>query len=111
MHARKRELALQTRKLTLNLMAWSTVTLVDGNGEDFAIPDDLLQRESRKLAGLRKIQVDSFLPDDLRRQAVLLDHAPEAGVACTTVFFLDSGELARMETRDREGQRGNGVVS
>jgi hypothetical protein len=99
------------RNLTLDTMVRSAMSIIEGDVDEFAITGDMLQKGSAKFIGLGKIQDDSFLPDDLRRQALLLDHAPEAGVACTTVFFLDSGELARMETRDREGQRGNGVVS
>jgi hypothetical protein len=39
--------------LTLNAMAWSATTIDDGDGEDFAIPGDLLQGENPKLASLR----------------------------------------------------------
>jgi hypothetical protein len=52
---------------------------------------------------LRPPLLDSFHEDAPRDTALLLDHAAEAGVACTTAFFLDSGELAQMELRDREG--------
>ena len=69
------------RKLTLSKMVWSATMVADGDGEDFAIPGDLLQGESRKLAVLRKIQVDSLLPDDLRRQALLLDLTVGSGLA------------------------------
>ena len=84
-------------ELTVRRMVWSVKTLVVGDELNFAIAGEILQKGSVKFVGLRKIQDDSFLPDDLRRQAHLLDHAPEAGVACTAVFFLGSGELARME--------------
>jgi hypothetical protein len=90
------------RNLTLDPMVRSAMLIIEGDGDEFAITGDMLQKGSAKFVGLRKIQDDSFLPDDLRRQALLLDHAPEAGMACTTVFFLDSGELAQMELRDRE---------
>jgi hypothetical protein len=84
-------------------MVWSATSMTAGVELDFAITGEVLQKGSAKFVGLRKIQDDSFLPDDLRRQARLLDHAPEAGVACTAVFFLGSGVLARMELRAREG--------
>jgi hypothetical protein len=91
------------RNLTLDPMVRSAMLIIEGDGDEFAITGDMLQKGSAKFIGLRKIQDDSFLPDDLRRQALLLDHAPEAGVACTAVFFLGSGVLARMELRAREG--------
>jgi hypothetical protein len=84
-------------------MVWSATSMTAGVELDFAITGEVLLNGSAKSVGLRKIQDDSFLPDDLRRQARLLDHAPEAGVACTAVFFLGSGVLARMELRAREG--------
>jgi hypothetical protein len=44
MHARKRELALQTCKLTLNMMAWSATTIADGDEPDFTITGEVLQK-------------------------------------------------------------------
>jgi hypothetical protein len=34
------------------MIAWSATTMDDGDGEDFAIPSDLLQGENPKLASL-----------------------------------------------------------
>jgi hypothetical protein len=59
--------------LTLKLKVWSAPAMVDGDGEEFTITGDVLQKGSMKFASLRKIQHDSFLPDALRRQALLLD--------------------------------------
>jgi hypothetical protein len=51
------------RELTLNTTAWSTTTIADGYGEDFAITVDLLQRENPKLVLLRAPLDAGLLPD------------------------------------------------
>jgi hypothetical protein len=81
-------------------MVWSATSMTTGVELDFAIAGEVLQKGSAKFVGLRKIQDDSFLPDDLRRQAPLLDHAPEARVACTTVFLIDADDREWKNARD-----------
>jgi hypothetical protein len=45
-----------------------------------------------KFADLKKLRLDSFPSDDLRRQAHLLDHELDAGVAPIVGFFLDASD-------------------
>jgi hypothetical protein len=52
-----------------------------------------------------------LLPEDLHAKAHLLDHAPEAEVACTAVFIIDAGDRAWKNTRDRGLLRENGWAS
>jgi hypothetical protein len=77
--------------------------MVDGDGDEFTNTGEMLRKGSTKFVGLREIQHDYFLPDALRRQALLLDPAPEAGVACTAVFLLSAGDREWKKLRDREG--------
>jgi hypothetical protein len=41
-----------------------------------------------------------LLPDDLLAEAHLLDHSPEAGVACISIFFLDTDGGSQRGVRD-----------
>jgi hypothetical protein len=59
---------------------------------------------------LRKIQLDSFLPDALRRQTLLPDLTVSSGMASIIGFVLDADEQSRKKSRDREMLRGNGGV-
>jgi hypothetical protein len=68
------------RKLTVKLMVWSATSMTAGVELDFAIAGEVLQKGSAKFVGLRKIQDDSFLPDDLRRQALPTSHCTDSGV-------------------------------
>jgi hypothetical protein len=68
------------RKLTVNLLVWSATTIAVGDELNFAITGEVLQKGSAKFVGLRKIQDDSFLPDDLRRQALPTSHCTDSGV-------------------------------
>jgi hypothetical protein len=49
-----------------------------------------------------------LLPDGLRAEAHLLDHALESGVASIVGFFLDAGDSTRKNVRDREVLGRNG---
>jgi hypothetical protein len=44
-----REQALQMRKLTLSMMAWSAVSIGDGDELDFAITGEVLRKGTAKL--------------------------------------------------------------
>jgi hypothetical protein len=79
--------------------------MVDGDGEKFAITGDVQRKGSTKFAGLRKIRHDSFLPDALRSQALLLDLTASSGVASIVGFVLDSGDSEWMVVRDREMEK------
>jgi hypothetical protein len=45
-----------------------------------------------KFIGLMRLQLDSFLPDALRRQALLPDLTVSSGVASIVGFVFDSGD-------------------
>ncbi|KAK1646848.1 hypothetical protein QYE76_064653 [Lolium multiflorum] len=60
-----------------------------------------------KLNSKRFVQA-GLLPDAPRVQALLLDHAPEAGVASSAVFLLDTGDRKWKNARDRGRLRENG---
>jgi hypothetical protein len=90
--ARKKELALTMRELTVKLMVWS-MTLIAARVElDFTIIGEVLRKGTMKFVQLRAPLDACFVSDDLRDEALLLDHALEAGVACTSVFFLDPND-------------------
>jgi hypothetical protein len=94
-----REQALQMRKLTLNMMVWSAVSIGDGDELDFAITGEVLRKGMTKFVQLRAPLDVCLLPDDLCAEAHLLDLAPETGVACTVEFVLDSGDSIMMMAR------------
>jgi hypothetical protein len=88
------------RKLTLNMMAWSTAMIADGDELDFTITGEVLQKGIFKFA-LMRLPLDAGLfPDDLHAKAHLLDHTPEAEVAPTAVFLIDAGDREWKNARD-----------
>jgi hypothetical protein len=74
------------------MMVWSATSTAAGIELDFTITGDVLRKGIFKFVQLRAPLDACLLPDDLRGKAHLLDHELEAGVACTIVFFLDTGD-------------------
>ena len=91
------------RELTVKMMVWSARALVVGDELNFSIAGEVLQKGSAKFVGLRKIQDDSFLPDDLRRQALPMNHLVDAGVVSIDGWPKNWPATAGVPVRCREG--------
>ena len=83
----------------------STRPMVVGDDDEAMDSGQSPEKGMMKFANSRKFQDDSFLPDALRIEAPLLDSAPEARVACTTVFTIGAGDSVWKNTRNREKVR------
>jgi hypothetical protein len=73
-------------------MVWSVTSIGDEDELDFAITGEVLRKGMIKFDKLRAPLDACLLPDDLRAEALLLDHVPEAGVTPSVVFLLDTGD-------------------
>jgi hypothetical protein len=85
-------------------------TSVAGDVLEIADSDNDRRQGSMKFAGLRKLRLDSFLPDDLRRQALVLGHSTELRVASIVKSLVDTSKVLWKNMRDRGFLRGNGGV-
>jgi hypothetical protein len=94
--------------LTLRMLVWSMEAGMVGSVLRFVDSGDDPRQQSMKFVGLRKLRLDSFLPDDLRRQALLHGYSTELGVASTVEFLIDTDGKSWMVMRDREDLRING---
>jgi hypothetical protein len=99
------------RKLTVNTMVWSATMIAAGVELNFTVTGDVLRKGKPKLTLSRAPLDDCLYPDASLDVAHLLDHAPEAEVACTAVFIIDTGDRAWKNTRDRGLLRENGWAS
>jgi hypothetical protein len=78
--------------LTLVLPRWSPMSIAAGVEVDSTIAGDVMRNGITEFV-LHLAPLDDFLHlDDLHAKVLLLDYALESGVACTSVFFHDSGD-------------------
>jgi hypothetical protein len=92
--------------LTLKLKVWSAPAIVDGDGEEFAIPDDLLRKKMMKLSRFLAPLDACLRPDAPLDETLLLDQATSSGVAPVDGFVFNSGDSEWIVARDRERLRG-----
>jgi hypothetical protein len=88
--------------LTLKLKVWSAPAIVDGDGEEFAIPDDLLRKKMMKLSRFLAPLDACLRPDAPLDETLLLDQATSSGVAPVDGFVFNSGDSEWIVARDRE---------